>query len=62
MPYLLVLICSLLQVAIAHAVVVENSLFDLGALEYVVSAGGGSGGQSQSPAWDTPRRNPLWRR
>lgn len=40
----------------------QNSLYDKGAYEYVVSAGGGSGGQSQSPAWDTPRRFHLWRR
>ena len=38
----------------------QNSVFDLGAYEYIVSAGGG--GQSQSPAWDTPRRSHLWRR
>lgn len=40
----------------------QNSVFDLGAYEYIVSAGGGSGGMTQTPAWDTPRRFHLWRR
>lgn len=39
----------------------QNSVFDLGAYEYIVPAGG-SGGMTTTPAWDTPRRNPLWRR
>lgn len=40
----------------------QNSVFDLGAYEYIVSAGGGSGGMSETPAWSSPRRSPLWRR
>jgi hypothetical protein len=40
----------------------QNSVWDIGAYEYIANAGGSSGGQSQSPAWDTPRISPLWRR
>lgn len=40
----------------------QNGTFDIGAYEYIVSAGGGDGGMSQAPAWDTPRRSHLWRR
>lgn len=40
----------------------QNSVFDIGAYEYIVSAGGGSGGMSQTPAWDSPRRSPFWKR
>lgn len=39
----------------------QNSVFDLGAYEYIVAAGG-SGGMTTTPAWDTPRRYHLWRR
>lgn len=40
----------------------QNSVFDIGAYEYIVSAGGGSGGMSQTPAWSSPRRSPFWTR
>lgn len=40
----------------------QNSVFDIGAYEYIVSAGGGSGGMSETPSWSSPRRSPLWRR
>jgi len=40
----------------------QNSVWDIGAYEYIVNAGSGSGGQSQSPAWDSPRRSPFWKR
>lgn len=48
----------------------QNGLFDIGALEYIVSAGGGGGGgsigggggMSETPSWSSPRRNPLFRR
>lgn len=38
----------------------QNSVFDIGAYEYIVSSGGG--GQQQSPPWSSPRRNPLFMR
>ena len=40
----------------------QNSTFDIGAHEYIVSQGGASGGMSETPAWSSPRRSPLWRR
>lgn len=40
----------------------QNSTFDIGAYEYIVSAGGGDGGMSETPSWSSPRKHPLWRR
>lgn len=40
----------------------QNSTFDIGAYEYIVSQGGASGGMSETPSWSSPRRHPLWRR
>lgn len=40
----------------------QNSVFDIGAYEYIVSQGGGGGGMTETPAWSSPRRSPLWRR
>ena len=40
----------------------QNSVFDIGAYEYIVSSGGGGGGMSETPSWSSPRRNPLFRR
>lgn len=40
----------------------QNSTFDIGAYEYIVSSGGGSGGMSETPSWSSPRRHPLWGR
>ena len=40
----------------------QNSVFDIGAYEYIVSQGGASGGMSETPSWSSPRRSPLWRR
>lgn len=40
----------------------QNSVFDIGAYEYIVSAGGGSGGMSETPSWSSPRRHPLFNR
>ncbi len=38
----------------------QNSVFDIGAYEYIVSSGGGAGGMSETPSWSSPRRNPLF--
>lgn len=40
----------------------QNSVWDIGAYEYLGSGGGASGGQSQSPAADSHRRSPFWGR
>lgn len=40
----------------------QNGTFDIGAYEYIVSAGGGDGGMSETPSWSSPRKHPLWRR
>lgn len=37
----------------------QNGAFDIGAYEYIVSAGGEGGGQLQEPAWSSPRRSPF---
>lgn len=40
----------------------QNSVFDIGAYEYIVSSGGSGGGMSETPSWSSPRRHPLFRR
>jgi hypothetical protein len=37
----------------------QGSAYDMGAYEFLVSGGGGEGGQHQNPTNDSPRRNPL---
>jgi len=37
----------------------QNSVFDIGAYEYIVVSGGG---MSETPSWSSPRKHHLWRR
>lgn len=37
----------------------QNGTIDIGAYEYIMSAGGEGGGQLQEPAWSSPRRSPF---